>query len=98
MRNIDTKYFSNYQDNGLDADSAPFSVAPNSVVNMENCRWGSTDRGVVNTIESIVSTLLLDSPQPSVSFQYHGGVEDIAGERIIYCLRDIHSVNHKIMC
>lgn len=98
MRNIEIKYFANNQDNGLDADSAPFSVAKNSVVNMENCRWGSTDKGVINTIESIVSTLLLSDPQPSISLAFHGGCEDVENERIIYCLRDIYSVNHKIMC
>lgn len=95
MRFIERKYLPN---GGLNADDAAFSLAPNQVVNMENCRWGSTDKGVVNTIESFGSTLLLSSPQPSVSFAYHGGCEDIENERIVYCLRDIHSVRHRIMC
>lgn len=98
MRLIERKYFADKENGGLNADDAAFSVLPNQVVNMQNARFGSTDKGVINTIESIGSTKLLSAPQVSVSLMYHGGCEDIENSRIVYCLRDIYSSQHRIMC
>jgi hypothetical protein len=52
------KYFLS-TDSMLDADSADFVVPQNAWVNMENARTGSTDDGVIGTVESIGSTELI---------------------------------------
>jgi hypothetical protein len=59
------KYFGNGQGNFDDVD---FILLPNQWVNLENARIGSTDKGVIGTIESVGSSLLLSSIQPSVTF------------------------------
>jgi len=52
------KYFLS-TDSMLDADSADFVVPQNAWVNMENARTGTTDAGVIGTVESIGSTELI---------------------------------------
>jgi hypothetical protein len=69
------KYF-NAQDSILNSDDAPFAVSPNSWVNMENVRTGSTDKGTTGTVESVGGTLLLSTPQPSVNFITIGAASD----------------------
>lgn len=52
MQQTERKYLKNI----LNADDADFSVGQDEVINSENVRFGSTDAGVINTIESIGST------------------------------------------
>lgn len=81
------KYFGNGQGNFDDAD---FILEPNQWVNMENCRIGSTDKGVVGTIETIGSTVQLSSPEPSVTFVTIGAIEDEVNDRIIFFNKNLH--------
>ena len=53
------KYFLS-QDSMLDGDSADFVVTQNSWVNAENVRMGSTDAGVIGTVESIGSNVSIN--------------------------------------
>ena len=98
MEQKEIKYLADPATSGLNADDADFSLGQNQVVNAENVRWGSTDAGVVNVVESVGSTLLLSSPQPSVSFITIGSVADTARNRIFYFQCDKFANNHKIVC
>jgi len=60
MQNEKKYFLSN--DSMLDADSADFVVPQNSWVNMENFRTATTDAGVVGTVESVGSNLLIPAP------------------------------------
>lgn len=82
----------------LNADDADFSILPNQWQNMENCRTGSTDAGVINTVESIGSTILKSSPQPSVVFMELGSAED--EENGLFCTfyYNTNGPWHKIEC
>lgn len=95
---VEKKYFSMVGDNAghLDAESSPFAVPTNAWVNMQNCRSGSTDKGVTAVIESIGGTLLKSTPSPSVSFIEIGNIIDTVGERIIYFYYNLNTTQHKI--
>lgn len=82
----------------LNADDADFSVGQDEVINSENVRFGSTDAGVINTIESIGSTTLLSEIQPSVSTVVIGSADDTANNRILYFVADLYANNDKIIC
>lgn len=89
------KYFGNGSGNFDDAD---FILQPNQWINMENCRVGSTDKGVVGTVESIGSTVLLSEPEPSVTFVQLGATQDEENRRIIYFLKNTTGPWDKIAC
>jgi hypothetical protein len=89
------KYYGNGHGNFDDAD---FVLAPNEWVNLENCRVGSTDKGVVGTVESIGSNVLLSPLLPSVTFVQIGSVVDEENNRIIYFLKDLYGPWDKIIC
>lgn len=91
------KYFL-AEDSQLNADDSPFAVSPNSWVNAENVRTKSTDKGVTGTVESIGGTLLLSSPQPSITFLTIGGAEDTENSRFITCKYCVSGPWHKIIC
>ena len=91
------KYFLS-QDSMLDADSADFTVPANAWVNMENARTGSTDAGVIGTVESIGSTTLISSPQPSVTYIAIGTADDVENQRFVTLYYNVHTSNHKIEC
>jgi len=86
------------EDSMLNADDAPFAISPNSWVNMENCRTGSTDKGVTGTVESIGGTLLLSTPQPSITFLTIGVVEDTENSRFVYFKKCTTAPWDKIVC
>lgn len=92
---FEKKYFGNGSGNFDDAD---FILQPNQWVNMENCRIGSTDNGVIGTVESIGRLLLLSDPEPSVTNVEIGSVEDEENRRIIYFLKDLYGPWDKIVC
>lgn len=94
---IEKKYFA-APDGGLNADDVDAVIAINQWVNMENCRVGSTDKGVTGVVESVGGTLLLSDVQPSVTFICIGGVVDEAKNRFFYFLCNKHTPDHKIMC
>src|SRR6478609_2054834 len=98
MNNPEKKYFADPQTGLLNSDDADFAVGINQWTNMENCRSGSTDKGVIGTIESIGSTLLLSSPQPSVTFLTVGAAEESDRNRIINFKFNTTGLNHKITC
>lgn len=92
------KYFLS-SDSMLDADSADFVVPQNAWVNMQNARTGSTDKGVIGTVESIGSTKLISSPQPSVTFIAIGTADDVENKRFVtFYYNKYDSTNHKIEC
>lgn len=76
-----------YLNGGLSADAADWAVEPNCYVNMENARYGSTffAQGSVGGIESIGSTELISSAQPSMQNYFLGGAYDEAGDRLVWC-------------
>lgn len=92
------KYFADQQNGGLNADDADFVVGPNQVVNMENCRTGSTDRGVIGTVESVGGTRLISTPQPSITFLTIGSVSDAANNRLLFFKYNTTGPWHKIVC
>lgn len=92
---FEKKYFGNGHGNFDDVD---FILLPNDWVNLENARVGSTDKGVIGTIESIGSNILLSPAQPSVSFVQIGSVEDDANMRFFYFLKDLYGPFDKIIC
>jgi hypothetical protein len=91
------KYFLS-QDSMLDGDSADFTVPTNAWVNMENARTGSTDAGVIGTVESIGSTTLISSPQPSVTYIAIGTADDVENQRFVTFYYNVNTSNHKIEC
>lgn len=95
---IERKYFADPQDGGLDADSAPFAVSPNNIINAENIRWGTTDAGVTNVIESIGSTILKSEPQPSITFLTIGVATDTENRRFCYFKFCTTGPWHRIIC
>lgn len=82
----------------LNADDSDFSVGQDEIINGENVRFGSTDAGVINTIESVGSTELLSQPQPSVSTVVIGSADDTENNRIIYFVADLYGNDDKILC
>jgi hypothetical protein len=98
MNQLEKKYLSSLADGGLDADSAPFAVGTNNVVNAENVRWGSTDRGVTAVVESLGGTRQISTTQPSVTLLNIGTAEDVDNGRIVNFLCCITGPWHKITC
>lgn len=92
------KYFADPSENGngLNADDDLFAIKLNEVINMQDCRIGSTDKGVTATVESVGGTLLLSTPSPSVSFIEIGNIEDDPNNRIIYFYYNLNTTQHKI--
>jgi len=97
MQGKERKYFGG-NDGAGNFDDADFIVGPNQWVNMENARVGSTDKGVIGTVEGIGSTVLKSTSEPSVTNVVIGNVEDIANNRIIYFVKDLYGPWDKIMC
>lgn len=89
------KYFGNGQGNFDDVD---FILLPNQWVNLENARIGSTDKGVIGTVESVGSNVLLSPIQPSVTFVQIGAVPDPANRRFFYFIKDLYGPWDKIVC
>lgn len=98
MEDKEIKYLADPTSCGLNADDADFSIGTNEVVNAENVRWGSTDNGVVNVIESILGTRLLSTVQPSVTFIFNGAAVDTYRNRIHIFLYNKYTPDHKIIC
>jgi hypothetical protein len=82
----------------LNADSVDFAVGQDEIINGENVRFGSTDAGVIGTIESVGSTILKSSFQPSVSTVVIGSADDTANNRILYFVKDLYGPWDKILC
>ena len=98
MDDKEIKYLADPQNSGLNGDDADFVLPTNQVVNGENVRWGSTDKGATGWAESVGSTTLLSDPQPSVTFITIGSVADTAKNRIYYFLCNKFTPDHRIMC
>jgi hypothetical protein len=81
----------------LNADDVDILVGPNQVLNSENVRYGSTDKGVIGVVESVGSTRLISEPQPSVTFITIGSVEDTENNRFIYFKYNTTGPWHKIV-
>src|SRR5574339_942924 len=94
MREKIQKYFSGT----LNADDDAAFVTEDQFVNAENVRYGTTDKGVTGTIESIGSTVMLSAAEPSITFVQIGAAEDTASNRFIYFLKDLYGIWDKIMC
>lgn len=92
---FEKKYFGAGQGNFDDAD---FILLPNQWVNLENARVGSTDKGVIGTIESVGSNVLKSPIEPSVTNVVIGSVEDEANNRILYFVADLYGNSDKILC
>jgi hypothetical protein len=88
------KYYGNGSGNFDDAD---FVLQPNQWVNLQNARVGSTDNGVIGTVESVGSNVLLSPIEPSVTNVMIGAAEDPANFRFIYFLKDLHGPYDKIV-
>lgn len=73
-----------------------FCYTANEVINMQDCRVGSTDKGVTGTVESVGGTLLLSTPSPSISFIELGNEPDEVGNRILYFYYNLNTSEHKI--
>lgn len=82
---------------GGDFDSADFRVRPNDWVNMENCRIGSTDKGVIGTVEGIGSTILKSTIEPSITNRVIGVAEDVANRMFCYFVKDLYGPWDKIL-
>ena len=65
----------------LNADDAPFSIAPNEWVNRVNCRIGSTDKGFTGLDESIGGTVKKGAK--NVLYTFMGAVTDYVNRGII---------------
>jgi hypothetical protein len=99
------KYFLS-TDSMLDADSADFVVPQNAWVNMQNARTGTTDAGVVGTVESIGSTELIKENNDYiaigmaddvenkrfVTFYYYNGTDKNLSDKIECCYTDTNTV------
>lgn len=90
------KYFAAPDGRG-NFDDADFIVGENEWVNMENCRVGSTDKGVVGTVEGIGSTVLKSTAQPSVTNIVIGSAEDIANRIFCYFVKNTTGTSDKIL-
>jgi hypothetical protein len=91
------KYFLS-QDSALDSDSADFAVSQNSWVNMENFRTGSTDAGVIGTVESIGSTATINSQTPGANYLAIGTADDVENSRFVTFYKDLNGNDDKIEC
>lgn len=70
---------------GLNSDVAPQKLPPNSYINLENLRLGTTDKGRTMQLESIGSTLEVNNPYlPDTGTNLpNGSCEDEARNRLI---------------
>lgn len=84
---FEKKYPGDFTNGGGDFDSAPFRVAPNQTVNMENCRIGTTDAGETGTVESVGSTILIENPYlfAGNNIEIGSGIDEV-NNRIIVCI------------
>jgi hypothetical protein len=91
------KYFLS-TDSMLDADSADFVVPQNAWVNMENARTGTTDAGVIGTVESIGSTeLIIDNG--IFDLLAIGMADDVENKRFVtFYYDESGNGNHEIQC
>jgi hypothetical protein len=90
------KYFLS-TDSMLDADSADFVVPQNAWVNMENARTGTTDAGVIGTVESIGSTELIENNNDL--YIAIGMADDVENKRFVtFYYNTSGNGNHKIEC
>ena len=91
------KYFLS-TDSMLDADSADFVVPQNAWVNMENARTGTTDAGVIGTVESIGSTeLIIDNG--IFDLMAIGMADDVENKRFVtFYYDESGNGNHEIQC
>lgn len=83
-------------DGFLDSDTSPFGIAPNSWINMENARTATTDAGVIGTVESIGSNVLLSTPVPSVTYITIGQEADPVNLRLLKFQYNTTGSEHKI--
>ncbi len=88
------KYFVS-SDSYLDSDSADFVVPKNAWVNMENFRTGTTDTGVIGTVESIGATALVTYQDEE--FISIGSCSDEENQRF-FTFYYSSLGNHKIEC
>lgn len=94
---LEKKYFSG-PDGGGNFDDAAFALGPDQWVNMENCRTGTTDAGVIGTVESIGSTTLIPNPYITVGDNLQiGSATDEPGNRIVFFNWNSNG-NHGIYC
>lgn len=89
------KYFLS-QDSMLDGDSADFVVTQNSWVNAENVRMGSTDAGVIGTVESIGSNVSINDLGDN--YLCIGNATDEENKRFVTLWKDLDNLNDKILC
>ena len=82
----------------LNADDADFVITDNQYINAENVRFGTTDAGVIGTMESIGSTEMLSAPLPSITFISIGSVSDEENSRFCTFYLNVHGPHHKIEC
>jgi len=91
------KYFSSPEGAG-NFDDADFAVGPNQWINMENCRTGTTDAGVIGTVESIGSTTLINNPYLPVGNNIEiGSATDDSNNRFVSFNWNSNG-NHAIYC
>lgn len=93
------KSFGSPQSGGGDFDGAPIAIAPNSWINMENCRTLTTDAGETDVVESIGSTVLINNPSlPATGINLDiGKAEDEANQRTVYFIWNSLGF-HNIFC
>lgn len=96
--NINEKKYFASPDGGGNFDDADFALGLNQWMNLENARVLTTDAGVTGTLESIGSTLMLSSPQPSVVFTQIGSAVEVPRNRFCYFLYNTTGAEHKILC
>lgn len=92
------KYFGDAQTGRLNSDDANSFVGVNEWVNMSNLRSGSTDKGVIGTLESIGSNVLISAAQPSAVFLEIGSVEEQARNRFCYFKFNTTGIADRIIC
>lgn len=98
MNQIEKKYLGDAANGGVNADDADFLVGVNQLVNGQNIRFGSTDKGQVGNGEYIGGTRLLSVPQPSVSTIIIGSCADEENGLFVKFKYDIYSTDHSIWC
>jgi hypothetical protein len=97
MQQKERKIFSD-PNGSLNADDAEFALHPNSWVNMENCRIGSTDAGKTSVVESIGSTILKSAVQPSNTYLTIGKAVDAENNWIVYFKKCTTGPYDRITC
>lgn len=85
------------EDAYLNADDAPYSVEPNSWVNLENIRFETTDNSATKVGQFIGGTRLLSTPQPSVNYIGNGIIADEENGIIVEFKKNTTGVQDKIV-